>query len=238
MKYFENKEFAKNFEKFIEGAGFIRVFGIKIRSLEALWLFRVSLVFSAIIIISFSGFFTGKNTVIFAGFVALILYLLPAEIIKGKIKAMAAAIRSSLPDCIDMMASLMQAGLNLDEAIKYISNNFNNPVSKLFKIYQLLVFEGSSSKDAFEKISGMSFCTEFKNFIKIIHQSEVVGNPVKNILKDLSKVYRNNQRDFLKMRAEKLESNLIIVIFIFIFIPMLMIFLIPVLPQLSFFLMR
>jgi hypothetical protein len=44
---------------------------------------------------------------------------------------------------------------------------------------------------------------------------------------------RENQRDFLKMKAEKLESNLIIVIFIFIFIPVIALFLIPVIPQLQ-----
>jgi pilus assembly protein TadC len=79
----------------------------------------------------------------------------------------------------------------------------------------------------------MSYCAEFYSFIKVIHQSEIIGNPIKDVLKDLSRVYRNNQRDNLKMRAEKLESNLILVIFIFIFIPMLLIFLMPVLPQLK-----
>jgi len=52
------------------------------------------------------------------------------------------------------------------------------------------------------------------------------------VLNNLSRSFRDNQRDQLKIRAERIESNLILVIFIFLFIPMLMIFLLPVLPQL------
>jgi len=46
---------------------------------------------------------------------------------------------------------------------------------------------------------------------------------------------RTNQRDLLKIRSERLESNLVLVIFIFMFIPMIFLFLLPVLPQLKMF---
>ena len=97
------------------------------------------------------------------------------------------------------------------------------------------ILEGRSKPEAFNIIARLSFCSEFKNLIKVLAQSEIIGNPVKDILKDLSRVMRENQRNFLKMKAEKLESNLMIVIFIFIFIPVIALFLIPVIPQLQIF---
>jgi pilus assembly protein TadC len=96
------------------------------------------------------------------------------------------------------------------------------------------VFEGLSRDEAFNYIGRISLCNEFKSFIKVIYQAEIMGNPVVKVLKDMSRTYRNNQRDFLKMRAERLESNLIVVIFVFIFLPMLAVFLLPVIPQLKF----
>jgi Flp pilus assembly protein TadB len=132
-----------------------------------------------------------------------------------------------------MLSSLIKAGLTLDEAIAYISVNYNSEASKLFRMLHTKILEGHSKPEAFNIIARLSFCSEFKNLIKVLAQSEIIGNPVKDILKDLSRVMRENQRDFLKMKAEKLESNLIIVIFIFIFIPVIALFLIPVIPQLQ-----
>jgi len=92
---------------------------------------------------------------------------------------------------------------------------------------------GYGKKEAYYNIARLSFCNDFKTVIKILIQSDIVGNPIKDVLKDLSRVIRNNQRDLIKMKAERLESNLVIVIFIFIFIPMLLLFLLPVFPQLK-----
>ena len=131
------------------------------------------------------------------------------------------------------MSSLIKAGLNLDESINYISTNYKGEVSKLFAIAQLRVLEGISKKEAYHKIAKLSFCNDFKTIIKILIQSEMIGNPIKDVLKGLSKAMRDNQRDQLKMRAEKLEGNLILIIFIFMFIPMIFLFLLPVLPQLK-----
>jgi len=71
--------------------------------------------------------------------------------------------------------------------------------------------------------------------IKILVQAEMIGNPISGVLKDISRVIRTNQRDLLKIRSERLESNLVLVVFIFMFIPMLFLFLLPVLPQLKMF---
>ena len=128
---------------------------------------------------------------------------------------------------------MIKAGLGLDEAIRYISNNYKGEISKLFKSVQIKTLEGCSKKDAYYSIAKLSFCNDFKTVVKILIQSDIVGNPIKDVLRDLSKVIRNNQKDLLKMRAERLEGNLIIVIFVFIFIPMLFLFLLPVFPQLK-----
>jgi len=223
----------KDLDILLNDWGHIRIFGIKIRTIEAFILYRISMSLALLVLFLFLGIVTSGSLILYGAGAALILYSIIPEIVKGKINARSAGVLHSLPDVIDMMASLINAGLTADEAMAYIADNLHNPVAGLFKVYHLKIFEGSTRKEAFDKICKMSFCSEFKSFIKIIHQAEIMGNPVKEILRDLSKVYRNNQRDFLKMKAEKLESKLVIVIFLFIFIPMLAIFLIPVLPQLK-----
>lgn len=224
----------RDFNLLIEENGFIKLMGLKIRSYEGFHLARITIAVAIFISILSIGILFSKNTFFYSLAAAFICYIIPVEFMKKKISAKGRQVLSNLPDVIDLMASLLKAGLTLDQTISYLAGNYNNPISRLFKIYQLKVFEGLSKKEAFDFISSISFCPEFRSLLKIIYQAEVVGNPVVGVLKDLSSVYRNNQRDLLKMRAEKLESNLIVVIFLFIFLPMLAVFLIPVLPHIKF----
>jgi len=235
MSGLNEKKFQKDFETLIEEHGFIKIMFVKIRSFEEFMLLRISLFTAVLLAVTAFGVFTLKNTLIYALGAAILGYMMPHAIVNRMKGLKLQTVLGSLPDIIDLMASLMKAGLTLDETISYIANNYKNSVSRLFRIYQLKILSGSSRAEAFDAAGRMSFCAEFKSFIKIIHQSEITGHPVSDILKDLSRVYRNNQRDFLKIQAEKMESNLIIIIFIFIFIPMLLILMIPVLPQLKMF---
>ena len=229
----KNTNLAQDLTLLFEDQGIIKVLGIRISSIEGLIYLRLILAFSSAIIFIFSGFLFGKNFILYSLLVAIIFYFLPVEVIKNKILIIRKKILGELPDIVDMLSSLIKAGLTLDEAMTYISGNYNSETSKLFRMLHSKILEGHSKPEAFNIIARLSFCSEFKNLIKVLAQSEIIGNPVKDILKDLSRVMRENQRDFLKMKAEKLESNLIIVIFIFIFIPVIALFLIPVIPQLQ-----
>lgn len=227
--------FQTDFEILLEQQGFLKMFFIKVRSFEEFMLLRISIFTVVLLAVLGLGVFTLRNTLVYAIAAALLCYFIPPLLVKRMINLKSRAVLGNLPDVIDLMASLLKAGLTLDEVISYIANNYINPVSRLFRIYRLRLLSGSSRAEAFDAAGRMSYCTEFKSFIKIIYQAEITGHPVSDILKDLSRVYRNNQRDFLKIQAEKLESNLIIVIFVFIFVPMLFILMVPVLPQLKIF---
>ena len=229
----KNTSLAQDLALLFEDQGIIKVLGIRIGSIEGLIYLRLILAFSSAIIFIFSGFLFGKNFILYSLLAAIIFYFLPVEVIKNKILIIRKKILGELPDIVDMLSSLIKAGLTLDEAMTYISRNYNSQTSKFFRMLHTKILEGYGKPEAFNIIARLSFCSEFKNLIKVLAQSEIIGNPVKDILKDLSRVMRENQRDFLKMKAEKLESNLIIVIFIFIFIPVIALFLIPVIPQLQ-----
>ncbi|MDZ7837498.1 MAG: type II secretion system F family protein [Actinomycetota bacterium] len=95
--------------------------------------------------------------------------------------------------------------------LKIIQGKYSN----LFKLYQVRILEGYTRSEAFTVVGKLSFCDEFKTFLRVIEHSENIGNPVADALKNLSNSFRNNQRDKLKIKAEKIESNLMLVIFIF-----------------------
>lgn len=218
---------------FLEERGSLQILGMRIKSLEGLLVFRTILALSALIIFTLFGFFIGNNFLLLALSISLIMFFLPSEILKSRIKRVSKNILNEIPESLDILSSLIKAGLNLDQAMNYYSNNYRGEISKLFKIAQIKLYEGKSRKNAYLGIAKLSFCNEFKTIIKIIVQSDTIGNPINKVLKGLSKTIRENQRDQIKIRAERLESSLMLIIFIFMFIPMMLLFLLPVIPQLK-----
>jgi len=235
LKKMNKTKLSEDLELLFEEQNFIKIFGFKIKSLEGLFLLRVILSLSFLIFFIVFGFFLGKNFIFYSFIGAIILYFLPIEIIKSKISSKSKRIQNELPDIVDILSSLIKAGLSLNEALSYISDNYKCETSMLFKLAQIKIFEGYSKMDAYYLIARLSFCNDFKTVIKILAQAEMIGNPISKVLKDVSKVMRANQRDLLKIRSERLESNLVLIIFIFMFIPMIFLFLLPVLPQLKMF---
>ena len=216
-----------------EEEGSVNIFGVRVKSIEGLFLLRIISSISFLIFLVVFGFLWKKNLIYHALIGAVIIYFLPPQIIKSKITTKSRKIQSELPDVIDILSSLIKAGLSLDEALNYISENYKCETSKLFKRAQVKIFEGSSKADAYYSVARLSFCNDFKTVIKVLVQAEIIGNPVSKVLKDMSKVIRSNQRDLLKISSERLESNLVLIIFIFMFVPTIFLFLLPVIPQLQ-----
>ncbi len=235
LRRISKTKLSEDLELLFEEQNGVNIFGFKIKSLEGLFLLRVILSLSFFIFFIVFGFFLGKNFIFYSFAGAVIFYFLPLEIIKSKIGSKSKRVQNELPDIVDILSSLIKAGLSLDEALSYISGSYKCEISKLFKLAQIKIFEGYSKVDAYYLVAKLSFCNDFKTVIKILVQAEMIGNPISKVLKDISRVMRTNQRDLLKIKSERLESNLVLIIFIFMFIPMIFLFLLPVLPQLKMF---
>jgi len=210
-----------------------RVLIFNIKSLEGLFLLRIILSLSFFLLVIISGFLLDRSLILHSFIGAVIIFFIPLEAVKGKISLKSKKVQNELPDIIDILSSLIKAGLSLGEALNYISENYDCEISKLFKLAKIKIIEGHNKIDAYYMVAKLSFCNDFKSLIKIIMQAESIGNPISKVLKDMSNVIRSNQRDLLKIQSERMESNLILIIFVFIFIPTIFLFLLPVIPQLN-----
>jgi tight adherence protein C len=222
-----------NIEFYLDNYKNIKIFNFKIDNMEKLIILKLYLSFISFVLINILSAPLHRNFLIISLIGAIIFYLLPSEILRNKVNNIRHKVMIEMPDFIDALFSLITAGLTLDESIKYFSGNYKGEIKNLLQVFRIKQLEGFAKNDAYEFIGRLSFCEEFNRVIKIISQSEVVGNPIKEVLKNFSAEIRNTQKDKLKIKAEKLESSLIFIIFIFIFIPMLLIFLVPVFPQIK-----
>ncbi len=232
-KYSKNK-LSEDLKLLFKEKGEVKVFFFRVKSLEGLFLLKIVFSLSFFVFIIATGFFLKKNFTWYSFIAAIVAYFIPSEVIKGNINSKSRKIQNELPDIIDILSSLIKAGLSLDESLSYISENYKCEISKLFRLIQVKIFEGYNKNDAYYIASKLSFCNDFKTVIKILIQAEVIGNPISKVLKDMSRVIRDSQRDLLKVKSERLESNLVIIVFVFMFIPTILLFLLPVIPQLEF----
>ena len=172
-KYSENE-----IKLFLEERGSLRILGMRIKSLEGLLVFRTILSLSALIIFILFGFFIGNNFLLLAALISLIMFFLPSEILKSRIKRVSKNILNEIPESLDILSSLIKAGLNLDQAINYYSNNYRGEISKLLKIAQIKLYEGKSRKSAYLGIAKLSFCNEFIAKI-FVNPGDIImtGNP-------------------------------------------------------------
>jgi len=218
-------------EFFLQNYKNTKIFNFKIDCIEKLIILKLFLSFISFALINILGITFHKNFLIISLISTLIFYLLPSEFLKNKVSKIRHKVMAEMPDFLDTLFSLINAGLTLDESIKYFEENYEGEIKNLLHVFKIKKLEGFSKIEAYEFIGKMSFCEEFVRVIKIIAQAEMIGNPIKEVLNNFCAEIRNTQKDKLKIKAEKLESSLIFIIFIFIFIPMLLIFLVPVFPQ-------
>lgn len=231
IKKNQNKPDLKRFRTYLNDYSNFQFLKIKVNTLEKLYFIKVFFSFSIFILINFIGLYQKNNYFILSLFGAIISFLLPTAILKNHINKKTADIYTELPDFIDFLYLFITAGLTFEESVKYFIENMKGNICDLLKIYRIKQMEGNSKNESLEYISNISLCPEFERVLRVISESEIVGNPINNVLKDLSLEIRRNQRDQIKIRAEKLENKLIFIIFIFVFIPMILLFILPVIPQ-------
>lgn len=208
-----------------------RIFNISIRDEESFFVFRVLLSSSVFCLTLVFGFLLNKNFLLVSSALGISSFFLPYLVALRRIRKITQLVLEELPEIIDLLSALISSGLTINEALYYIAKNYRGHISLLFRHARHKVLEGDSLEKALSEIADMSFCKEFKRFIDAMLQAERVGNPIKRVLNNMSKTVRDDQRDHIKTRAERLEGNLMVIIFIFLFIPMLSIFLLPVIPQ-------
>lgn len=230
-----NEKYPKNkdIKVLIEDYGGLRISMVNIKDIESLSV--LSLLFSASIfaLLITLGFLIRKNFLAISISAGIVCLFIPYAMVIKKIRGIKAKVEHELPEIIDFLASLTSSGLTIDESIYYIAKNYRGQISFLFGYARNMVLDGSSLKEALLKISRMSYSRGFERLVKALIQSDEIGNPIRTALRDMSREARSRERDEIKIRAQRLEGSLMIIIFIFLFIPMISLFMLPVIPQLK-----
>lgn len=168
--------------------------------------------------------------------VFIFLFFMPTTIIGIKINKRKKAIEKELPDWIDLLRSVIETGLTLQESIKKIVKSRPGFVSEEFSyVITLTETDKAGEYDIWEKsLEKMEQRNNIQTLSELINNiiiSNSRGTPIADTLKTESYRIRETRKSQIKEQAEKMSIKILPVILIFCFMPFLILLLSPALAS-------
>jgi len=156
----------------------------------------------------------------------LVGYMGPALALEKKAKKRKETLRLSLPDALDLMVIAVEAGLGLDQAIKYVASELvtSHPeLSEELAMVNAEIRAGSRRIDALKNLATRTSEPEIRKLTAILIQNDRFGTGVAESLRSHSDYMRVRRRQEAEERAAKVGVKLVFPIFFFILPAMMMV---------------
>lgn len=154
-------------------------------------------------------------------------FLLPGLWVSRNGRRRQAAIRTELPETIDLMAISVQAGMGLEAAIELASQSLPGPLGdELHRLLQEIQL-GSSRREALHQLRNRTDVSELSSFALALIQADAIGSPIAEVLQSNSARMRLIRRQVAREKAAKLPVKLLIPMMLFIFPALLIVIIGP-----------
>jgi len=135
--------------------------------------------------------------------------------------------RDEIPYFIDMVALTLETGMNIEQALIYITNNGRTRLSGLLKKHLKMMNMGKSLEEVMSEIKEYIPILEFENFISSILQSKKLGVSLSETLKIQSDLIRTKRRQRAEELGRKAAVKISVPLVFFIFPALLIIYIGP-----------
>lgn len=184
-------------------------------------------VFGFIFILLTTVMFIGIYGVALALFFLIIFFVLPTSRLDRVYKKRSAEIKDTLPTYLRLLASATSAGLTIEEAIRKVSRKYPCLLSEEFKKVEN---EAKYSNDWSQALENMAFrndIDELHNLIAEIKITKEKGTPITDVLIRHADKIDMESTFTITERARKKSTTMILPIFLFLFVPLLGIIMLP-----------
>jgi tight adherence protein C len=151
----------------------------------------------------------------------------PSAVIKRKAQERSESIFKDLPDCLDLMAISVEAGVGFEAALDVVCKNFDSPLAFEFRRTLKEMELGAARKEALVNLRNRNNVPELSNFITALVQADALGMPIARVLQTQAVEMRNRRRQWAREKAAKLPVKILIPLVFFIFPAILVVILGP-----------
>ena len=141
----------------------------------------------------------------------------PEIFLSMKTRARREAIRSELPDALDLLAVSVEAGLGFDAAVAKLVDHMEGPLIDEFALTISEIRVGETRTTALRKMSERVDATELSNFVRAVVQAEQLGISLGRILRVQATDTRLRRQAAAEEKAMKAPIKMLFPTVFFIF---------------------
>jgi tight adherence protein C len=184
------------------------------------------------------GLGTGITSGIGHGFIFTILFagagfMLPDVLVTARARARREAVRSQLPDALDLLAVSVEAGMGFDGAISKLTEHMDGALVEEFSMTLGEMRIGESRSEALKKMAERVPAPEMSAFVRSIVQADQLGISLGRILRVQAADTRLRRQAAAEERAMKAPIKMLFPTVLFIFPAMFLVILGPAMLNLS-----
>ena len=155
---------------------------------------------------------------------------LPNYWLRRRIGQRAGEISRSLPDALDMLTTMVDAGLGFDIALLRLSQRWQNALTYEFERVVHEMQMGVRRVDALRNMAERNDVPELRAFVAVLIQADSLGISIAGILHAQSDQIRMRRRQWAEEQANKMPIKMLPIIALFIFPALFAVILGPAIP--------
>lgn len=160
--------------------------------------------------------------------------IIPQRKIDQKIAERRETIENTLPDFLDLVKSVTESGLSIQEALNKVTAKMKGPLAEEFRAVMVETkANGGQWKLAMENMAFRNDIESLSDVVSDILIAYEKGTPISETLKKEADMMRQLKNTRIQEKARGLSVKLIVPMAIFSFIPLLVLLMGPMLIQLS-----
>ena len=171
--------------------------------------------------------------VLIAIFAALAGWMGPMVVLRDRVERRRAKIETALPELIDLLVVMVEAGLGFSGSIRIAGGWLRGPLGDELRLTLQEQSMGLSTNEALTNLLDRCETPSMRSFVRSILQGETLGVSIGAILRNLAIEMRKRRRQAAEERAQKAPIKMLFPLVFLIFPPIFIILLYPALSSVT-----
>ncbi len=138
-------------------------------------------------------------------------YFIPIILLKNQAKKRQEELRYDLPDFLDTVSVSLQAGIDLDKALREVIQFFDGPLREEFSRFLHEINLGVPREEAYRQLMERNSNPEFQSLIKSLIQGLRLGVPIATTFKIQADDMREIRKEQVKEKAAKASPKITLI---------------------------
>jgi tight adherence protein C len=163
----------------------------------------LSLIGTPVLVFFVEGGVHGMLSVLMIAIAVFAGWIIPVTFVQRKARRRIETIDRALPDLIDLMCVMIEAGLSFPASMRLASEQFHPPLTDELRLTLQEQTMGLSISEALTHMAERADTPAMKAFVRAMSQGDRMGISMGQIMRNLAHEMRNRRRSSAEERAQK-----------------------------------